>query len=69
MHLIHELADMHLIHELAEGNVRTTERLDHERHNESEPRVSRTFSIEQNVLDTVRMNPRTSVRVIAAAVV
>ncbi|GFW30045.1 hypothetical protein TNCV_1593631 [Trichonephila clavipes] len=31
--------------------------------------VTRTSSIEQNVLDTVRRNPNTSVRAFAAAVV
>ncbi|GFU02401.1 hypothetical protein TNCV_1238861 [Trichonephila clavipes] len=35
---------------------------------ESKPRVCRTPSMEQNVMDTIRRNPSTSVRATAAAV-
>ncbi|GFV93719.1 hypothetical protein TNCV_366201 [Trichonephila clavipes] len=38
------------------------------RHTESGPRVTRTPSMEQNVLDTVLRNSSTSIRLIAAAV-
>ncbi|GFT06535.1 hypothetical protein TNCV_3356551 [Trichonephila clavipes] len=61
-----KLADMRLIYGLAEGNARAAERVYCK--SEGELRVTRTPSKKQNVLDTVRRNPSTSVRIVAVSV-